>query len=69
MRPGIQTCNIASNFIRYMATTQMEPTGARRAFPGWDEPAFKAVFDISITAADNLTILSNMEPEKETSKL
>jgi hypothetical protein len=47
---------------RYMATTQMEPASARRAFPGWDEPAVKAIFEISLTVPAHMTALSNMEP-------
>ncbi|MGI9644658.1 MAG: M1 family metallopeptidase [Ilumatobacteraceae bacterium] len=47
-----------------IATTQMESTDCRRAFPCWDEPEFKAVFGITLDVADGLTAISN-GPETE----
>lgn len=44
----------------YLATTQMEPTDARRAFPCFDEPALKSKFSITLIADEHLTCLSNM---------
>ncbi|KAM3065963.1 Aminopeptidase 2 mitochondrial [Clarireedia jacksonii] len=49
-----------------MATTQMEPTDARRAFPCFDEPALKAEFTITLVADKHLTCLSNMDIASET---
>ncbi|MEK9838048.1 MAG: hypothetical protein VW396_03185, partial [Ilumatobacter sp.] len=42
-----------------IATTQMQSTDCRRAFPCLDEPEFKAVFSITMTVADGLTVISN----------
>ncbi|KAG9731032.1 hypothetical protein KCU59_g12552, partial [Aureobasidium melanogenum] len=50
---------------KYIATTQMEPTDARRAFPCFDEPALKAEFTITLIADKHLTCLSNMDVAHE----
>ncbi|HWH34118.1 MAG TPA: M1 family metallopeptidase [Acidimicrobiales bacterium] len=42
-----------------IATTQMEPTDARRVFPCWDEPDRKAVFSVTLVVAEGLLALSN----------
>jgi len=49
-----------------MATTQMEATDARRAFPCFDEPSLKAEFTITLIAEKHLTCLSNMDVASET---
>jgi len=44
---------------RVLAATQFEATDARRAFPCWDEPAFKAVFSLTLVIDPGLTAVSN----------
>ena len=51
---------------KYIASTQMEPTDARRAFPCFDEPALKAKFTVTLIADKSMTCLSNMDVESET---
>ncbi|MFM2077932.1 MAG: hypothetical protein RJA49_1822, partial [Actinomycetota bacterium] len=42
-----------------IATSQMQATDCRRAFPCFDEPDFKAVFDITLVVEPHLMAVSN----------
>ncbi|MBX3306913.1 MAG: M1 family peptidase, partial [Nitrospira sp.] len=48
-----------SGTAQTLAATQFEATDARRAFPCWDEPDFKAVFATTLVVAPQLTAVSN----------
>ncbi|CUS34630.1 M1 family metallopeptidase [Candidatus Nitrospira nitrificans] len=49
----------ASGTTQTLAATQFEATDARRAFPCWDEPDFKAVFAATLAIDPHLTAVSN----------
>ena len=40
--------------------TQFEPGDARRMFPCWDEPAFRAEMSLNVTAPTEMEVISNM---------
>jgi aminopeptidase N len=48
-----------------MIASHSEPSDARRIFPGWDEPAFKATFDLSVTVPERFMAVSNMPIVRE----
>ena len=48
-----------------LAVTQFEATDARRAFPCWDEPAFKAVFDVTLVVDEGLAAIANTAVRRE----
>jgi puromycin-sensitive aminopeptidase len=49
-----------------IATTQFEATDARRAFPCWDEPTFKATYEVVLNVANHLSAYSNSPIVSET---
>lgn len=49
-----------------IAATQFEATDARRAFPCWDEPDFKAVFATTLIVDPSFTAISNTAVASQT---
>ncbi|KAL4641907.1 aminopeptidase N-like isoform X1 [Arapaima gigas] len=50
---------------RYIATSHMQPTEARKVFPCFDEPAMKAVFEVTIIHRNDTIALSNTAEKDE----
>jgi aminopeptidase N len=50
---------------RRMISSQLEPADARRIFPCWDEPAFKASFALTVTVPQTFMTIGNMPIAKE----
>ncbi len=51
---------------KYLAATQFESHYARKCFPCFDEPAYKATFDLTVRIDSTLKAISNMPIKKET---
>jgi puromycin-sensitive aminopeptidase len=63
------TYNDENGQEKRLASTQFESTDARRAFPCWDEPAFKAVYQVTLVADEKLAAISNARVVSETALL
>src|SRR5205085_375207 len=48
-----------------MLSSHNEPSDARRIFPSWDEPAFKASFQLAVTLPEKFLAVSNMPVARE----
>jgi aminopeptidase N len=49
-----------------LLSTQMEATDARRMFPCWDEPAFRAYFHLTVTVPKSWATVGNMPIARRT---
>jgi aminopeptidase N len=49
-----------------MISSHLEPSDARRIFPSWDEPVFKASFELAVTLPEKFLAVSNMPVARET---
>src|ERR1700720_1470888 len=51
--------------VKRMLSSKLEPADARRIFPCWDEPAFKATFALTVTVPRNFLAVGNMPVARE----
>src|SRR5207244_7894546 len=55
----------AADGRKRMISSHLEPSDARRIFPSWDEPAFKASFELAVTVPQRFLAVSNMPVARE----
>ena len=65
LNSGLRGFYLSKTSRRNYAITQFEPTDARRAFPSFDEPAFKAVFDVTLVVDKGDTAICNSPIESD----
>lgn len=53
------------NGVKRMLSSKLEPADARRIFPCWDEPAFKATFALTVTVPRTFLAVGNMPVTRE----
>ncbi|KAI8422428.1 hypothetical protein MSG28_006268 [Choristoneura fumiferana] len=61
---GFYSSNLKNN--KTMVASKFQPTYARQAFPCFDEPDFKATYDITLIKPQNYVALSNMNEISKT---
>jgi aminopeptidase N len=62
---GLRGLYLSKSARRQYAVTQFEGTYARMMFPGFDEPAYKSTFDLSVIADKGDTAISNGRISKD----
>jgi aminopeptidase N len=53
------------NGVKRLISSKLEPADARRIFPCWDEPAFKATFALTVTVPRAFLAVGNMPVTRE----
>ncbi len=62
----VQHYTTPTGIKRVLLSTKMESTDARRMFPCWDEPAFRATFQLTVTVPAAWATISNMPVSQRT---